>query len=62
MLRIEGIDQYYCGSHILRGVSLEVPRAGVTALLGRSTRELAAERGAGYDRTVVHRDALVLLP
>lgn len=30
-------------------------------LLGRSTRELAAERGAGYDRTVVHRDALVLL-
>jgi glutamate 5-kinase len=30
-------------------------------LLGRSTREIAAERGAGYDRTVVHRDALVLL-
>lgn len=31
-------------------------------LLGRSTKELAAERGAAYDRTVVHRDALVLLP
>ncbi|WP_375424076.1 glutamate 5-kinase [uncultured Friedmanniella sp.] len=31
------------------------------SLLGRSTRDLAAERGAGYDRTVVHRDALVLL-
>jgi glutamate 5-kinase len=31
-------------------------------LLGRSTRELAAELGAGYDRTVVHRDALVVLP
>jgi glutamate 5-kinase len=31
------------------------------ALLGRSTRELAAELGAGYDRTVVHRDALVVL-
>ena len=30
------------------------------ALLGRSTRELAAEFGAGYDRTVVHRDALVV--
>ncbi|WP_375430556.1 glutamate 5-kinase [uncultured Friedmanniella sp.] len=30
-------------------------------LLGRSTRDLAAELGAGYDRTVVHRDALVLL-
>ena len=31
------------------------------ALLGRSTRDLAAELGAGYDRTVVHRDALVVL-
>lgn len=31
------------------------------ALLGRSTRELAAELGAGYDRTVVHRDALVVM-
>ncbi len=30
-------------------------------LLGRSTRDLAAELGAGYDRTVVHRDALVVL-
>ncbi len=30
------------------------------ALLGRSTHDLAAELGAGYDRTVVHRDALVL--
>ena len=31
------------------------------ALLGRSTRELLEEYGAGYDRTVVHRDALVVL-
>jgi glutamate 5-kinase len=31
------------------------------ALLGRSTRDLAAELGAGYDRTVVHRDALVVI-
>ena len=30
-------------------------------LLGRSTRDLAAELGAGYDRTVVHRDALVVM-
>jgi glutamate 5-kinase len=30
-------------------------------LLGRSTRDLAAELGAGYDRTVVHRDALVVI-
>ena len=27
-----------------------------------STRDLAAELGAGYDRTVVHRDALVVRP
>jgi glutamate 5-kinase len=31
------------------------------ALLGRTTRDLTAELGAGYDRTVVHRDALVVL-
>ncbi len=31
------------------------------SLLGRSTRDLAAELGAGYDRTVVHRDALVVI-
>ncbi len=31
------------------------------ALLGRSTHELAAELGTGYDRTVVHRDALVVI-
>jgi glutamate 5-kinase len=30
-------------------------------LLGRTTRDLAAELGAGYDRTVVHRDALVII-
>jgi glutamate 5-kinase len=31
-------------------------------LLGRSTGELAAALGPGYDREVVHRDDLVLLP
>ncbi|HET9647714.1 MAG TPA: glutamate 5-kinase [Microlunatus sp.] len=31
-------------------------------LLGRTTRELTAELGEGYDRTAVHRDALVVLP
>jgi glutamate 5-kinase len=30
-------------------------------LLGRSTRELAAELGASYEREVVHRDDLVLV-
>jgi glutamate 5-kinase len=33
----------------------------VPALLGRTTREIAAELGAGYDRTLVHRDALVVM-
>ena len=31
------------------------------ALMGRSTRDLAAQLGSGYDRTVVHRDALVVM-
>src|SRR5918995_608198 len=31
------------------------------ALLGRSTHELTAQLGTGYDRTVVHRDALVVM-
>ena len=32
------------------------------ALIGRSTRELARELGASYEREVVHRDDLVVLP
>lgn len=36
--------------------SAELPQ-----LLGRQTRELAAELGAAYEREVVHRDALTLL-
>jgi glutamate 5-kinase len=31
------------------------------SLLGRSTKELAAEFGTAYEREVVHRDDLVLL-
>ncbi|PPK94164.1 glutamate 5-kinase [Kineococcus xinjiangensis] len=32
------------------------------AMLGRTTRDLAGEWGPGYEREVVHRDHLVLLP
>jgi glutamate 5-kinase len=32
------------------------------ALIGRSTRELARELGSSYEREVVHRDDLVVLP
>jgi glutamate 5-kinase len=31
------------------------------ALLGRSTHDLVEQLGSGYDRTVVHRDALVVM-
>ena len=33
---VEGLNQYYGGSHILREVSFEVPPGRVTALLGRN--------------------------
>jgi urea transport system ATP-binding protein len=36
MLEIEGLNQYYGGSHILRGVSLSAPQGRVTTLLGRN--------------------------
>ena len=48
------------GNVIARGIvafdSDEIPQ-----LLGRSTRELAAELGSEYERELVHRDDLVLL-
>ncbi|GAB2983678.1 glutamate 5-kinase [Nocardioides montaniterrae] len=48
------------GVSVARGLvnfdAAEVPR-----LLGRSSRELLAEFGDGYDRVVVHRDDMVLL-
>ena len=48
------------GRVIARGlVNYDV--AEIPALMGRSTRELAAERGPEYEREVVHRDDLVLL-
>src|SRR5580765_5572627 len=36
MLKVENLNQYYGGSHILRGVSFEVPAGKVTTLLGRN--------------------------
>ena len=48
------------GAVVARGLvnydSTELP-----ALIGRSTRELAAELGADYEREVVHRDDLMVL-
>jgi len=36
MLSVRGLDQYYGGSHTLRGIDLEVPEGTCTALLGRN--------------------------
>ena len=48
------------GNVIARGIvnydSAEVPK-----LIGRTTHELAAEFGAGYERELVHRDDLMLM-
>ncbi len=36
MLQVNELNQYYGGSHILRGVSFDAPSGEVTCLLGRN--------------------------
>ncbi|MBN8488135.1 MAG: urea ABC transporter ATP-binding subunit UrtE [Burkholderiales bacterium] len=36
MLKVDGLNQYYGGSHILRGVSFEARQGEVTVVLGRN--------------------------
>ena len=36
MLKVEGVNQYYGGSHILRSVSFEAKQGEVTVILGRN--------------------------
>ncbi|MGI9155482.1 MAG: glutamate 5-kinase [Marmoricola sp.] len=48
------------GDVIARGL-VNYDAAELPTLLGRSTRELARELGAAYEREVVHRDDLVVL-
>jgi len=55
---VDLIDQN--GDAVARGL-VNYDAAELPALLGRSTRDLAATLGAGYDREVVHRDDLVVL-
>ena len=48
------------GNIVARGL-VNFDAQELPGLLGRSTRELARERGPAYEREVVHRDALVVL-
>ena len=55
---VELIDEN--GHTVARGL-VNYDAAELPALLGRSTRDLAATLGTGYDREVVHRDDLVIM-
>ena len=48
------------GTVIARGL-VNYDATELPALMGRSTRDLAAELGSSYEREVVHRDDLTLL-
>ena len=52
LLEVEALDSYYGKSHVLRGVSLGVPRGAVTVLIGRN--------GAG--KTTTLRSVMGLTP
>ncbi|MFM1989744.1 MAG: hypothetical protein RJA99_2701 [Pseudomonadota bacterium] len=52
MLRIEGLNQYYGGSHTLRDVSFEARTGAVTAVLGRN----------GMGKTTLLKCLMGLLP
>lgn len=49
------------GTAVARGL-VNYDADELPALIGRSTRELARELGSSYEREVVHRDDLVVLP
>jgi urea transport system ATP-binding protein len=52
MLKIEGLNQYYGGSHTLRNVSFEAPMGAVTTVLGRN----------GMGKTTLLKCLMGLLP
>src|SRR5262245_3092974 len=52
MLQIRGLNQFYGGSHTLRGVDLDVPAGACTAVLGRN----------GVGKTTLLRCLMGLLP
>ena len=52
MLKVENLNQYYGGSHILRDLSFDIPAGKVTALLGRN----------GVGKTTLLRTLMGLVP
>jgi urea transport system ATP-binding protein len=52
MLKLEGVNQYYGGSHILREVNLLAPAAACTVLLGRN----------GVGKTTLLKSAMGVVP
>ncbi|MBU6189931.1 MAG: urea ABC transporter ATP-binding subunit UrtE [Betaproteobacteria bacterium] len=52
MLKLDRVDQFYGGSHILRAVSLEVPASGISVLLGRN----------GVGKTTLLRSIMGVVP
>lgn len=52
MLNVNGLNQYYGGSHILRDLSFEVPAGKVTVLLGRN----------GVGKTTLLKSLMGLVP
>jgi urea transport system ATP-binding protein len=52
MLKVDSLNQYYGGSHILRNLSFEAPAGKVTALLGRN----------GVGKTTLLKCLMGLLP
>jgi branched-chain amino acid transport system ATP-binding protein len=52
MLRVEGLEAHYGPSHVLHGVTLEVPAGGVAALVGRN----------GVGKTTTLRTVMGLVP
>jgi glutamate 5-kinase len=55
------VDLVAPDGHVIARGLVAYDAAELPALLGRSTRDLAAELGPEYEREVVHRDDLVLL-
>ena len=49
------------GGVVARGL-VNYDAAEIPGLMGRTTRSLAAELGSAYDRELIHRDDLVILP